>query len=443
MKPFASSTLPAIAENVVYVDGRGYDAKRFAGAHPGGHTFVALYGGRDASDAFATYHRRPFPHASMTSYLMEEKEELNHKASTSSTCGPDADFFTLCKEVNGFLHKTGRNKGFAPTYYYFKVLLLLLASFYLEYNLVTSPSVLNGLLLGFSFALIGLNIQHDANHGAVSSKPWVNTLLGFTQDWIGGNSLLWLQQHVAIHHVECNDLDHDKDMLETPLLRFSPLHGKFIWQGLQHLYFLWLEAGYAVKVIFADWYNLLLNMYEGVPISSTVKPWRWWISIAARLVWIFRLVVLPLYLHPLMTYLPGFIAMASMGGFYLAFFFLLSHNFVGVYHVVDNKVVPSADPLNSKKSHRNTLLTRQVLTSSNVGGAILAELNGGLNFQIEHHLFPRIHHSHYAAISPIVQRFCESKGIAYVHFPTVWDNFKSTASFLRNQGLAQLLKRKT
>ncbi|EGD72928.1 hypothetical protein PTSG_04659 [Salpingoeca rosetta] len=434
----------------VVVDGRAYDGERFARVHPGGHTFVALYGGRDASDAFATYHRRRFPHEKMAQYRIEEKQqastcalcvaekEAGMTASTSSTCQQDEDFFELCKEVNSFLYKTHRNKGFAPTRYFAKAILLMALEMFFEYQLITAPTLLKGFVVGLLVALIGLNIQHDANHGSLSPKPWVNTLFGFAQDWIGGNSLLWLQQHVAIHHVECNDLDHDKDMLETPLLRFSPLHGKYAWQALQHVYFVLLEAGYATKVLLADWYNLLMNMYEGVPISPLVRPWRWWASVAARVVWTLRLIVIPLYLHSWQVYLPCLAVMAMVGGFYLAFFFLLSHNFEGVYHVL----VPSSDPVNPKKALPNTLLGRQVLTSSNVGGALLAELNGGLNYQIEHHLFPRIHHNHYAAISPIVRRFCEKKGIAYVHFPTIWDNFKSTSNFLRAQGISSLMKRK-
>ena len=112
-----------------------------------------------------------------------------------------------------------------------------------------------------------------------------------------------------------------------------------------------------------------------------------------------------------------------------------------------------------------------MLTSSNVGGAWLAVLNGGLNYQIEHHLFPRIHHSHYAAIAPLVKDFCQRKNIQYVsrdsgsttsglavspvvgspfkrvralrwgqvHFPDVWSNLKSTSEYLRCQGIAPVL----
>eukprot|EP00730_Choanoeca_flexa_P015652 TRINITY_DN7234_c0_g1_i1.p1 TRINITY_DN7234_c0_g1~~TRINITY_DN7234_c0_g1_i1.p1 ORF type:complete len:439 (+),score=93.87 TRINITY_DN7234_c0_g1_i1:56-1372(+) len=436
--------MPLDKDDIVWVNDRAYDVRSFAKVHPGGETFVSLYGGRDATTAFATYHRRAFPHKSMTKYEIETKSEssLHSPTASSSSSDDDKEYLALCKEVNSYLQRTGRGRGFAPSYYYAKVAFILLASIACEYWLVTSPSYSAACVLGFLFAAIGLNIQHDANHGAISSKPWVNIVLGMTQDWIGGNSLLWLQQHIAIHHVECNDLDFDTDMLDTPLLRFSPTRAKYFWQSLQGFYFVLLEAGYAAKVVFADWYNLLMNMYEGVPISKAVPSWRWYSSVLARLIWTVRFIVIPLHLHGLQAWLPYFAVFSAVGGGYLAFFFLLSHNFEEVYHVVDDRLVPAQDPIGTKKEHPNTLFRRQVLTSSNVGGAWLAELNGGLNYQIEHHLFPRIHHSHYAAISSVVKDYCERRNVPYIHFASVGENFQSTSRFLTHQGTAASVSRK-
>ena len=112
-------------------------------------------------------------------------------------------------------------------------------------------------------------------------------------------------------------------------------------------------------------------------------------------------------------------------GYYLAFFFIISHNFVGV-HMFDSS--------NSSRPANPSFLYKQVTSSSNVGGAWLCLLNGGLNYQIEHHLFPRIQHSHYPTIAPIVKAFCAKKGIPYVHFPTVAGNMASCVQHLSNMG---------
>ena len=67
--------------------------------------------------------------------------------------------------------------------------------------------------------LTGLNVQHDANHGAVSRNHRVNRLLGLTQSWIGGSSVSWIHQHVVQHHVHTNDLHLDPDMTGSDYLR--------------------------------------------------------------------------------------------------------------------------------------------------------------------------------------------------------------------------------
>jgi fatty acid desaturase (delta-4 desaturase) len=81
-----------------------------------------------------------------------------------------------------------------------------------------------------------------------------------------------------------------------------------------------------------------------------------------------------------------------------------------------------------------SFLRKQVLSGSNVGGAWLCFLNGGLNYQIEHHLFPRIAHAHYPTIAPLVRQYCLSKGIPYVHFPTIQENVASCARHMYQLG---------
>ena len=124
--------------------------------------------------------------------------------------------------------------------------------------------------------------------------------------------------------------------------------------------------------------------------------------------------------------------MFVVGGFYLAFFFIISHNFKGVY-MFDDETTTTPET----QKIQNSFLHRQVLSSSNVGGNILCFINGGLNYQIEHHLFPRIQHCHYPTIAPIVREYCRSKGIPYVHFPTIYSNVKSCIEHLCSLGNEQ------
>jgi fatty acid desaturase (delta-4 desaturase) len=88
---------------------------------------------------------------------------------------------------------------------------------------------------------------------------------------------------------------------------------------------------------------------------------------------------------------------AVVTGSYLTFFFLISHNYEGV-HIQGDTTRSS-----NKDGKKNSFLYKQITSSSNVGGWWLLQLNGGLNYQIEHHLFPRMNHMHYPKIAPIVK----------------------------------------
>jgi fatty acid desaturase (delta-4 desaturase) len=132
-----------------------------------------------------------------------------------------------------------------------------------------------------------------------------------------------------------------------------------------------------------------------------------------------RWLVLPLIQKPSLSTVLNICPMFMVAGYYLAFFFIISHNFEGV-HLFDK----------TKDKKGNSFLYYQVASSSNVGGSWLCTLNGGLNYQIEHHLFPRMNHTYYPKIAPYVKAYCESKGIPYRHFPTVSDNILSCARHL-------------
>lgn len=173
-------------------------------------------------------------------------------------------------------------------------------------------------------------------------------------------------------------------------------------------------------------YESLANVIKGTHFTPMSKLVRKYQPLEAFLSFLFtvRWVIIPLVQAPSMTTLLNILPLPVVGGYYLAFFFIISHNFVGVH-------LFNADA----GSHKfDSFLYRQVTSSSNVGGRLLCFMNGGLNYQIEHHLFPRMHHSHYPTIAPFVRRFCEDKGIPYVHFPTIAENALSTVQHLFAMG---------
>lgn len=410
------TTVAAAAANdtSIQVNDKLYDAHGLASMHPGGDLFVKVFAGKDATEAFLSYHRRTFPHDKMKSYLVGETKH-------SKDPNADADYLELCARIEKVLPK---HKTFAPFRYYVKIFTLLAVSFGLEYYIHTTQSYKWYLTapLGLCFAWIGMNIQHDANHGAISRNSAVNRVLGMTQNWIGGSALDWIHQHVVQHHIFPNDYEEDPDIIGNDILRLNPLKPLASIQLFQHIYIFLLFGFFGLTYIIFS----LQHLYEGfhfTKMSKLVAKNR--IFEGSTILFFFaRWLVYPLIQVPALSTFLNVAPLFIVGGYYLAFFFLISHNFEGVSlnaHVYNKEIDQS-------------FLRRQVTTASNVGGEWLCFMNGGLNYQIEHHLFPRIQHTHYPVIAPVVKQFCEEKGIPYIHFPTVGENVASCIKHLYVMG---------
>jgi len=405
-----------VCKDVILIDGRWYSTKGLASIHPGGDLMVLACNGQDGTTVYNSYHRRAFPHDRYTQYLVPEKLV---DPDVRSKIEPNHQDFSLywrvAKEVEPIVAAT---KGFAPNIYFVKVLMILLLAFGLDfiYPLFDRRPLWLTAVLGWSFGLIGLNIQHDANHGAVSRNPLINRILGLTQDYIGGSSLMWIVHHNTIHHVHCNDVERDGDLI-VPTLRLCE---KTEWQMphvMQQMYFVLLEMAFGpvhvVRTVIDIWSDGSRREHAFAEFRKTSR--------VLSFVYPLRFAILFLHCTSWWDVVTQMCVMNAVGGGYLAFFFLLSHNFVGV----------KKDGIDTTK---DCFVRNQAETSSNVGYEVLCQFNGGLNYQIEHHLFPRIHHSYYPKIAPIVRKMLEAEKIQYIHFPTIWANFYSCFSHLGDLG---------
>lgn len=415
--PPAVEPVAELSPVVIQVDDKIYDAKSLAETHPGGELFVKAFSGRDATEAFLSYHRRRFPHDKVKDALIKVATPLKDSAM-------DAEYLELCDLVEKVLP---RNKAFAPVAYYMKVAGLLSMTVGLEFYIHYTQSYvwyLTG-LQGLFFAWVGMNIQHDANHGAVSRNHLVNRALGMTQNWIGGSALDWIHQHVVQHHIFPNNVNHDPDIVGNDFLRLNPLKPRESYHVGQCLYIFLLLGLFGISHIF---YSLKHNIdgFHFTRMSKLVNSYRLFEELTIFFFFA-RWLVYPLIQVPALSTLLNILPMFIVGGYYLAFFFVISHNFEGALLYNNEK----------EQEVHESFLRKQVATASNVGGRVLCFFNGGLNYQIEHHLFPRIQHNHYPTIAPVVREFCQKNKIPYRHFPTVWDNVQSCIRHLYQLGTQQ------
>ena len=314
----------------------------------------------------------------------------------------------------------------------------MFAFYFIPYIILITGVVSNvwGMLLlclamGFGMAGIGLSVMHDANHGGYSNKSWVNNLLGFSLNMVGGNSFNWKVQHNVLHHTYTNIHDVDEDISPRGILRMTP-HGnwKFIHR-FQYIY-AWFFYGLLtlVWVVLKDFVRIIRYQKDGMLKKQKANVLNeWLILILTKLFYIGYIFVLPVLLLPVTWWqiLIGFVAMHYVGGFILAIIFQPAH-------VIDGTEYPLP---NEEGKMENSWAIHQLLTTTNFANKnrVLNWYVGGLNFQVEHHLFPNICHVHYRNISPIVQRTAKEFGLPYKSEPTFIGALIGHAKLLKQLGV--------
>lgn len=270
------------------------------------------------------------------------------------------------------------------------------------------------ILMGVGIAGIGTSVMHDSNHGAYTNKPWINNFLGGLLNILGGYSRNWRIQHNILHHTYTNVDGLDEDIDAGILLRMSPNSKHIGMHKYQHLY-AWLLYGIMnVYWVTAKDYKCLLKYGKnGLIKKEKITLTRAILELTLyKVVYFGYIIVLPLLFanvgwgHVVM----GFIAMHLVGGLLLACIFQLAH-------VMDTSEFPVAKENNKMES---SWAVHQLLNTANFApnNKLLSWYIGGLNFQIEHHLFPQICHVHYPALSKIVAKVAAEHNVPYNVQPT-------------------------
>ena len=393
-----------------------YDLKRFAKHHPGGATMLNIFGGNDATVHYHMLHgHKNIRVDALEPFKIRNKSQpFQHQYLLNS-----AIFQDLKQRVSKAIPNP-----YATSEWYIKAIVIMVCNLFLElHSIVYGFTYVKSAFLGMTMALIGLCIQHDANHGAVSRKPWVNVLWGYTQDWIGGSSLLWKHHHVLMHHAYTNTINADPDVT-TSAIRVHNTIEKRNYHYFQTIYTWFLFMLLPLSWHFKEIYDMVAMKHCGSNISKMARG-ESNIGIFLRCLFLIRFYVIPLYLYPSLHTILCILVCLSIGGLYLGINFIISHNFEGTLCSL------SFDNVSDKKKD---WAIEQINTSSTVGGRILGFFHGGLNYQIEHHLFPRISHVHYHIVQRIVMEWCNEHGIKYNYYNNLYENLKSCIYHLNSMG---------
>ncbi len=296
--------------------------------------------------------------------------------------------------------------------------------------------VMLAIALAFCMAGIGFSVQHDANHGGYSRNRWINRLMGVSLDMIGASSFIWYWKHNIVHHTYTNVSGVDVDIELEPLLRLAPDQPWRRYHRFQHLYIWVLYALLPANWHFwADYRDLANGHISGQHFPKPTIPVLAG-TLAGKAFFYGWSLVLPLCLHPTWAVLGFYIVISSVLGIVLTTTFQLAHC------VDEAEVVAIAAGANRLQT---PWAEHQVRTTANFapGNGFLTWYLGGLNYQIEHHLFPKVCHVHYPALSPIVSATCREFGIPYQSHRTVRGAVASHFRWLLRLGAASVIRSRT
>ncbi|WP_458071397.1 fatty acid desaturase family protein [Rhodanobacter sp. BL-MT-08] len=261
-------------------------------------------------------------------------------------------------------------------------------------------------VLGTAVAGIGFNVMHDGGHQAYSDRRWVNRLMALTLDLVGGSSYIWQWKHARFHHTWVNVAGHDSDIDLGVLGRLSPEQPWRPWHRWQHLY-LWVLYGVtAIRWhVYGDFRDMITGTVGERPFD---RPRRWDLAgfVIGKLVFFMLAFGLPLFFHSIGAVLLFYTTTSAVAGVLLALVFQMAH-------VVEEADFPAPNTASRQMDTPWAIHQLETTVDFSRDSRVLSWLIGGLNFQIEHHLFPRISHVHYPAVARVVEATCREYGITY------------------------------
>lgn len=284
------------------------------------------------------------------------------------------------------------------------------------------------LVMGFTLASIGFSVMHDANHGSYSTKPMLNDFLGLSLNAMGASSYFWKQKHNIIHHTYTNVDGIDDDIAKSPIIRHCESQK---WVPAHKVQYLYLLPVYSLSTIF--WiYIMDFTKYFSRKIFTT-EAWKmglknhviFWTT---KIFYITFYIVLPILVWGFLPWLVGYLALNMVMGLTLSLVFQLAH-------VVENTEFEHV-PLDASKHIESAWAEHQMRTTANfaMGNKVISWFVGGLNYQIEHHLFPKVSHVHYPPISKIVQEKCKEFNMPYNKYDTMTEAVASHFRVMKSLG---------
>jgi linoleoyl-CoA desaturase len=301
----------------------------------------------------------------------------------------------------------------------------------LTLNMTPWLQVILVFVMGIGMAGVGMNVMHDGNHGSFSNKDWINKLMGSSIYILAGNVYNWKVQHNVLHHTYTNVHGHDEDLDAGRILRFTK-HAQWKWyHRFQHYYSILLYGLLTINwAITTDFVQMKRYMKRKLSYGEFPNPFiNWSTLVVSKVIYLGIWILLPILILKLSWWkiLIGFFLMHYTAGLILSVIFQLAH-------IMDEAEMPMPE---NDGSLKNTWAIHQLKTTVNFSpkNKFINWFTGGLNHQVEHHIFPNISHIHYGKIAEIVKKTAKEFNLPYNEFKTTRKAIIAHFNYLKLMGV--------
>jgi len=283
-------------------------------------------------------------------------------------------------------------------------------------------------VFGFALSQTGINIMHDGVHSAYSKSQFMCTLASLTFNMVGANYITYRRAHAFGHHAYTNHLEYDTGISSSfPVLR---LHDRLSRNWYHKLQYIYVYPIYLFSIILF-WLGDLEDMttFYNYPKREGVSSYKQWVlAILGRVVFFSWYIGLHFWMFEWRRALLDCVVVGVELGFCGLVFFVVNHWTDKAALITNQELI----------THTSDWAMLQILTSSNFSmkSFFWTHISGGLNLQIEHHLFPAIIHTRLPDVAPIVRDTCHEFGISYDGqcYESFWTALTANHFFVKKLG---------
>ncbi|KAB2052387.1 hypothetical protein ES319_A12G117200v1 [Gossypium barbadense] len=381
----------------VSINGKVYNVSDWSKYHPGGETPLLNLAGKDVTDAFTAYHPT-------TAWQYLNKFFTGYRLKDYEVSEVSKDYRNIIHEFT----KAGmfENKGHTAVF----TLTSVAAMFgFVFYGVLCCNSLwvhlCSAMVLGMAW-IQSAYIGHDSGHYIVmSGHGWNKFVQLITGNCLTGISIAWWKWTHNAHHIACNSLDYDPDLQHIPVFAvssrlFNSVTSSFYGRKLEFDYMARILISYQHWTFYPIMCVARVNLYiqtllllfskrqvqdRTLNIMGIIVFWTWFPLLVS---W------LPNWSHRVMFVLTSFVVISIQH-----VQFCLNHFSANVY------VGP---PNGNDWFEKQTNGTLDISCSPWMDWFF-----GGLQFQLEHHLFPRLPRCHLRQVAPLVRDLCNKHNLPY------------------------------